>query len=586
MLEAAVDRFLASPEVVPLVGGRDGAEDGEAFRRRDGRFVPVERADATYSTADLLRVEQRFVDRVVAGAGAAAGTVAPEQVERAVAQRPTMSAEQRAMVERLCLAGERVAVVVGRAGTGKTFALGVARAAWQDGGHAVVGTAVARRAAEELASGAGIASTSVAALLGHLESRRGSLPERCVLVVDEAGMVPTRQLASLLDHVEAADGTLVLVGDHRQLPALQAGGAFRGLVQRGLAVELLENRRQVERWERGALEHVREGRGAEAIALYGAHERLHVEADGDRAQRRLVCDWWEAGDPDGTAMIARRREDVADLNARARTLMRDAGVLGELEARWPSGAFAVSDRVVVKLNDFRLDVTNGERGRVVAVGEDRLTVELRGRLVRLDVDFLAGRTAQGDPTLVHGYAITGHVAQGLTVDRAFVLADDGMSREWAYTAMSRGRLANHLYLAADPHDAREEFAPSDPAPRDPIARLAAALGRSDDASLAIDVGPRDELADLDHERAVAATERRALERSRWKPGRSRRLAAARRAESVIAERVEDARRRRDELRHGSLGFVTQDELDVYEARARERIAERRAERDLGRELGR
>jgi ATP-dependent exoDNAse (exonuclease V) alpha subunit len=81
-----------------------------------------------------------------------------------------------------------------------------------------------------------------------------------VLVVDEAGMVPTRQLAALLDHVEAVDGRLVLVGDHRQLPALEAGGAFRGLVQRGLAVELQENRRQVHAWERGALEHLREGR--------------------------------------------------------------------------------------------------------------------------------------------------------------------------------------------------------------------------------------------------------------------------------------------------------------------------------------
>src|SRR3712207_207020 len=137
------------------------------------------------------------------------------------------------MVERLCVGGDKVAVVVGKAGTGKTFALGAAREAWQAAGYPVLGVSVARRAARELEDGAGIASTSVAALL-HGGSVR--LPERCVLVVDEAGMVPTRQLAQLLNAVEAADGKLVLVGDHRQLPEIEAGGAFRGLVNRGLAV--------------------------------------------------------------------------------------------------------------------------------------------------------------------------------------------------------------------------------------------------------------------------------------------------------------------------------------------------------------
>jgi ATP-dependent exoDNAse (exonuclease V) alpha subunit len=209
--------------------------------------LPVDRQQLTYSTVELLGVEQRFVDRAVSGASAGAGTSDAEAVARAVGERPTLSAEQRKMVERLCLSGDRVAVVVGRAGTGKTFVLGVARAAWQDGGHPVLGVAVARRAAAELTDGAGIESTGVAALLSNLNRSGHALPERCVLVVDEAGMVPTRQLAALLDHVEAADGKLVLVGDHHQLPALEAGGAFRGLVQRGLAVELVENRRQAER---------------------------------------------------------------------------------------------------------------------------------------------------------------------------------------------------------------------------------------------------------------------------------------------------------------------------------------------------
>src|SRR5215218_6172500 len=99
------------------------------------------------------------------------------------------------MVERLCRDGDGVSVVVGKAGTGKTFALAAAREAWQAAGLPVLGVAVARRAARELEHDAGIRSTSVAAALGDLHDRApGALPQRCVLVVDEAGMVPTRQL--------------------------------------------------------------------------------------------------------------------------------------------------------------------------------------------------------------------------------------------------------------------------------------------------------------------------------------------------------------------------------------------------------
>ena len=198
-----------------------------------------------------LALEQRLVDRAIESRGADAGVTSSAAVTEAVAARPTLSGEQRVMVERLCLGGDGVAVVVGKAGTGKTFALGAAREAWQAAGHPVLGVAVARRAARELQDDAGIATTSVAALLGALRTdRQSALPERCVLVVDEAGMLATRQLSELVDSVAAVEGKLVLVGDHRQLPELEAGGAFRGLVHRGLAVELTENHRQVHAWER------------------------------------------------------------------------------------------------------------------------------------------------------------------------------------------------------------------------------------------------------------------------------------------------------------------------------------------------
>ena len=161
--------------------------------------------------------------------------------------------------------------------------------------------------------------------------------------------------------------------------------------------------------------------------------------------------------------------------------MRAAGRLGDRSSQLPGGDFAVGDLVVVKRNDLRLGVVNGDRGRVTAVDPDarQLTLDLGGRAGHARPP-ASSTTAppHGDPTLQHGYAITGHVAQGLTVDHAFVLAGAGPRPRVGYTALSRGRETNHLYVAADPDTARVEYAPTDPHKHDPIARLTAQLQTS------------------------------------------------------------------------------------------------------------
>ena len=539
-IEAATDRFLASPHVVALLPAQ---AEGEAYRRRDGRLLPIERDALVYSTPELLALEQRLIRQVSVSRNTGAGVTGESAVRDAVVSRPSLSAEQRLMVERLCLEGDGVSVVVGKAGTGKTFALAAAREAWQAVGYPVLGVAVARRAARELEHDAGIRSTSVAALLGGLDNR--ALPERCVLVVDEAGMVPTRQLAQLIGAATAVGGKLVLVGDYRQLPELEAGGAFRGLVNRGIAIQLTENHRQVNPWERAALDDLRDGRAAQALARYQAHDRIHVDATPERSRGRLVAHWWAAGDLSRSVMLAQRRDDVKDLNTRARERMRATGRLGAVELRLPGGAFAVGDHVLVKRNDLRLGVVNGDRGRVTAVDPERrqLTLDLGGEEVTLGRGFLDDRTAHGDPTLQHGYAMTVHVAQGLTVDHAFVLAGPGLNRELGYTALSRGRETNHLYAARDPDAARVEYAPADPHRTDPIARLAAQLATGSETTLAIDTGDpatasgRLAAAEGEHRQAVA--QRRAAEasRGRWLPHRRRELEHLRDTETQLVRRV-------------------------------------------------
>jgi ATP-dependent exoDNAse (exonuclease V) alpha subunit len=281
--------------------------------------------------------------------------------------------------------------------------------------------------------------------------------------------------------VRRAQGKLVLVGDARQLPEIEAGGAFRALRARLPAIELRENRRQVAARERDALTLLRDGDGHAALERYTAHGRVRT-GDGDTLREQLVQDWWRAGGPQGSVILAYRRDDVADLNRRARQLLADAGTLAAPELELGERRFAAGDRVLLRRNDRRLEVANGDRGTVTAVDPKRhtLTVRLRERDVVLPRSYLEqGRSLQ------HGYAMTGHAAQGLTVDRAYVLATQEAGREWLYMALSRGRHDNRLYGAAPALHERAEFAPTEK-PRDAATVLELAVERSRAQRMAID----------------------------------------------------------------------------------------------------
>ncbi len=302
-------------------------------------------------------------------------------------------------------------------------------------------------------------------------------------------------------------------------------------------------------------------------------------------------------------MIAQRRADVAELNARARFMLRTAGELTGAELHLPGGMFAVGDRVVLKRNDRARDVHNGQRGVVVRVDRDACSLVVRcgDRSVTLDRDYLTSMTQTRDPTLLHGYAITGHIAQGVTVDRSFVLAADGMSREWAYVALSRGRKSNRLYVTVQPDDERAEFAPIGKDIVDPVERLATQLRTSAAQVLAIDAGgaqsPELDGAaasqrrfDAEREAAEAAHERWVLERRRhhWLPGRGLELDEARTRERAANARLAQARRLEAEMAHGRRPFASGNEADRTVERLHDLVNERAAQRVLqpGRELER
>jgi len=249
----------------------------------------------------------------------------------------------------------------------------------------------------------------------------------------------------VLDLVEDAHGKLVLAGDASQLPSIQAGGALQALSARLDPIVLRENRRQRLAWEREAVEALRVG-DQSALERYADKGRLVVGRDDQVVLPKLVADWHGYDDPDGAVMIAHRRADVAELNARARAVMRATGQLGADELLAAGAAFAAGDRVLVKRNDSRCDVRNGDRGVIDRVDRAAGTLHVRfdDRTAVLDSRFLSQPTQSGRPALEHSYAITAYAAQGMTCRHALVLARDDAYREWIYTTMTRASEANRL----------------------------------------------------------------------------------------------------------------------------------------------
>jgi conjugative relaxase-like TrwC/TraI family protein len=449
-VERLADTLLGQPDVIPVDrAGREAQRPG------------AQRSLARHTTTDMLATEAAVINAAVAARGTGRAVVPDDEVQQMIAARPSLSGEQAAMVRSLTTSGHGVEVVVGKAGTGKTHALVAAQEAWTAAGLRVLGAAVAARAAVTLTEEAGIPAVSVARLLATDDRARqrgspGIFPAGGVLVVDEAGMLGTRQLARLLDLTSGVNGKLVLVGDHRQLPELAAGGTFRALARELTAVRLTQNRRQVRAWERGALDELRTGGVDAGIDAYAAAGRVSV-ADTVADQRAaLIAAWWQAtrsGDPHQVVMLSHRRADVAALNELARArLLADGHLTGPnvygVDERDNVRPFATGDSVVVRRNDYRDGLVNGQRGVVVAA--DPEVGRLRVCVGNQDVSVSAEQLDDG--LLDHGYALTVHQAQGLTVDRALLLGSSSLYREAGYVGLSRGRHDNQLFLTDQTDD--------------------------------------------------------------------------------------------------------------------------------------
>lgn len=434
-LQEAADQAMQSPQLVRL------ADDGSTpvFTTVDYQQAEqaLDRAAASMSVKGGFAVNTTHIKQVI--------TSQNDKMRRAFGGK--LSDEQQNALRHIL--GERqMSSVIGLAGAGKSTLLATAQEAWTKQGMTVHGAALAGKAAEELQSASGISSRTLASLEMSWKNGYEPISRGDVLVIDEAGMIGTRQLSRITAKMNEISAKLVLVGDPDQLQPIEAGTPFRRVVKDHGAARLTEIHRQKADWQRQASRDLAAGELTKAVDQYRKKDAVTQVNERSAAIEALVeayaMDVAANGKNKTRLAFAHKRKDVHALNQAIRAALRsDNKALPETLLSTDTGkrAFAAEDRIVFTRNDKDIDVKNGMLGTVVTAQDGEIAVALDGdtdRLVRFD--------PQDFRSFDHGYAVTIHKSQGATVDQSYVLASRSMDRHLAYVAMTRHRDDMRLFI--------------------------------------------------------------------------------------------------------------------------------------------
>ncbi|MCW2528286.1 MAG: dnaG3, partial [Pseudonocardiales bacterium] len=477
-LDRAVDAVVAaalSPQRSIALDSTDPADEvttPAALRRADGTSVYVAAGSKLYTSPEIMAAERAIVS---AAARTDGRTIRADTIDIAllesIANGIELNPGQVQLVRELATSGARVQLALAPAGTGKTTAMRVLSRAWTCDGGTVVGLAPSAAAAAVLRDeiGPGAAACDTLAKLIHSLKTGIAVPEwvtaigpDTLVVIDEAGMAGTPDLAKTVEYVIDRGGSVRLIGDDQQLAAIGAGGVLRDIAEVHGAVTLSQVMRFTDPIT-GAPNHaegaaslaLRDGDPA-AIAYYIDNNRVHVgdlTTAADDAYRAWSADRAAGRD---SIMLAPTRDLVAELNDRARrdrlavhSTIHNGETVTNLEVTLSDQSRAsTGDAVITRLNDRTIPigahdwVKNGDRWIVERVQEsgalDVIHHDTR-RHITLPAAYVSEHVSLG-------YASTVHGAQGITTDTCYTVATGDESRQLLYVAMTRGRHGNHVHL--------------------------------------------------------------------------------------------------------------------------------------------
>jgi Ti-type conjugative transfer relaxase TraA len=434
--QSAYLKVTTSPELVPL-----GTDDLGKQR---------------FTTREMFNLERSLLTNADTLAQRANHGVDTHHRTRILAKHSLSPEQQRAAID-ITGSGDLKALA-GVAGSGKSTTLKALREIWEKEGYTVKGAALAGIAVDNLQQAAGIKSRTLASYELAWNSGRDPLTKRDVLVIDEAGMLGTRQLERVLAMAEKAHAKVLLVGDAEQLQAIEAGAAFRGITSTHGVSNLTEVRRQKLDWQRTATQDLSSGKTADALNAYDKRDNIIAVETRDDARKALIARWAHDHhqNPEASQLVmAFTRDDVKALNTDIRALRQQTGQLGKsqtITTETGKKPFAPNDRIRFMRNERDLGVKNGSLGIIEGIESGVLSVKLDGTNTRVHVD------TKFYKHLDYGYAATVHKAQGTTVDRSYVLGSTHFDRHTAYVALSRHRDNATVFYAKDDFGGRNPSA--------------------------------------------------------------------------------------------------------------------------------
>lgn len=487
LLEVIAEDALAGRyQPVSCLEAPRAVEPPASLIRADGRSIYQRHGGTRYATNVQIGTERGLLSHagqetapVLSREDAAALMGAgPDQLDAALRARAQddraegdlssgLRLDQAAALYHVLTSPRTAEVIVGPAGSGKTRALAAAAKAWQQStGGEVIGTATAQAARNNLADAGVRVSANTSVLLGHSKTAREARPSwfkdlapGALILIDEASMMSMADMESIVRQAAEGGHKVIISGDNEQLTAVEGGGAMMLVARRNGSVQLAEPVRFIAEWEREASLRLRAG-DLSALENYDEQGRIFggpPDENMDEAAKAYVAGYLEGRD---VLLMAKERDTCRELSRRIRDdLIHYGHVDAGPEVTLAEGAKAsVGDFIICRDNDHGTEA--GQRGRTLANG-DVLRIEAikeDGAIIvrrALDADRETGErrwTSKGFRYTDYrkadlAYAVTGHSAQGRTVNAGIAVLNGTEDRQWAYVALTRGTDSNTAYVA-------------------------------------------------------------------------------------------------------------------------------------------
>ncbi len=423
-----------------------------------------------YSTREMINLETTLMSNAkdMAQSGgfkvsARNKEIAINTANKALQNEGVSLSEEQKQVIRHVTDDKQLSCVIGVAGAGKSTILAAAREAWEAEGRRVFGAALAGKAAKGLEQSSGIQSKTLASYALGWEHERNQLKKGDVFVIDEAGMIGSKQMARFITEAKDRGAKLVLVGDAEQLQPIEAGAPFRCITQDIKPATLHDVHRQKNDWQKQASQDFALGKTQDALKTYQAHGRIYKNETQDEAIQGLVSDYlndyWSCEGRASQIALAHRKADVKAINEIIREARAEAGELEDgitYQTTHGKREFAPGDRLLFTRNDRETGLKNGMLGTVTNTAEHCLTIALdekqehdRGNEMTISIN--------GYQDIEHGYATTIHKSQGATVDKSYVLASQTMDRHLTYVAMTRHKQETKFYVSEEEFPSNEKM---------------------------------------------------------------------------------------------------------------------------------